>query len=226
MSDELMTALRSIVRDELARLRPPEIGKVTRVYPRESESDESNHQVNVTLRGSGVELHRVPVTAQRIGISALPEVDDSVLVAFVGGDLNAPVVIGALYNDQAHPPVAAEHEVVYQPPEPEDSAVRRLHVELANGGTMTLTDEHLEIVFGDTRVEVHRDGDVVIQAAGGVAISAGGDIRLSAGGKIVAEADSNVEIKAAAQGSFEAAAPLNLKGATVGIAGITDFSPS
>lgn len=226
MSQELLTALRSIVRDELARLQPPEIGVVSQVHPRVGEGDAGNHQVDVRLRASGVELHRVPVTVPRLGLSALPEVGDTVLVAFVGDDLNGAVVVGCLYDDEAHPPVAAAHEVVYQPPEEEDAAVRRLHVELAGGGTLTLGDESLEIVFGDTRVVLHRDGDVEIQAAGGVTLSAGGDLKLSAGGTIEAEAQADVTLKAGAQGSFEATAQVGLKGAKVAIAGLTEFSPS
>ena len=90
MSAALMATIRAIVRDEMNRLRPPELGVVTRVYGRSDDADASNHQVNVRLRCSEVELHRVPVLVGRPGWSALPNVDDLVLVNFVGGDLNAP----------------------------------------------------------------------------------------------------------------------------------------
>ena len=41
----------------------------------------------------------------------------SAIVAFVGGDLNGPVVLGFLYDDQRHPPKADADEVVYEVPD-------------------------------------------------------------------------------------------------------------
>ena len=38
------------------------------------------------------------------GATLIPEVDDEVLVAFIGGDPRVPVIIGGLYNGVARPP--------------------------------------------------------------------------------------------------------------------------
>jgi uncharacterized protein involved in type VI secretion and phage assembly len=46
----------------------------------------------------------VPLGGNRTGLWALPEVGDQVLVGFEHGDLNAPVVIGTLWNGEAPPP--------------------------------------------------------------------------------------------------------------------------
>ena len=93
MSVDVMTTLRAIVRDEMARVRPPELGSITRIYAREDNSNDGNHQANVKLSASGVELQRVPIAVTRGGWSSLPNEGDLVIVNFLGGDLNAPVAV-------------------------------------------------------------------------------------------------------------------------------------
>ncbi len=228
MSSDLLPTLRAIVRDEIARLRPPALGVVTQVYPRADDGNDGNHQVNVRLCGSSVELQRVPVTVPRAGWSILPNLDDLLLVTFVGGDLNAPVAIGTLYSDRDHPPVAQEHELVYvaPPPDSDDDAVRRMHFELANGSTFTIKDGSLEIVMGGTTVTVQGDGDVSIKAAGNISLDADGDISMSAGGKVSVSAGSDLALKAGANATLEGSAATKVKGAQVTLAGVTQFSPS
>ncbi len=224
MSD-LIGTLRAIVRDELARMRPAELATVTQVFAREGDDDRNNHEVSLRLRGSGVELQRVPVAVGRLGLSALPSEGDLMLVAFVGGDLNAPVALGCLYDDRAHPPVARPHEVVYQPPDEEASGVRRLHLELRNGSTLTLDDERLQIVLGDTSVAINRDGDVVIQAAGKLRVELDGDFELEARGDVKLTAQGQLSLQGMTA-SVEGQTRAGVKGAQIALAGMTQFSPS
>lgn len=221
----LMATLRTLIRAELARARAPALGTVTQVYPRTDDGGKDNHQVDVKLLDSAVELSRVPVTVPRIGWSALPEVDDLVVVVFVGGDLNAPIVVGCVYDDQSHPPVAQAHEVVYMPPEDEDSSVRRLHVELKNGGKLTLDDDKLSIELGDTSVVVNRDGDVTIKAKGKVHLESESDVELVAGGDLKLEAQGSASVKGMSV-TVEGQSATKVKGAQVTLAGITQFSSS
>lgn len=221
----LVDTIRAIVRDELRRVRAPELGVVTEVFTRDAEGNKSNHQVSLRLPESDVELKRVPVLVGRLGLSALPQVGDLMLVAFVGGDLNGPVAIGCLYDSQAHPPVAKEHEVVYQPPDPGESGVRRLHVELSNGSAVTLDDDAVEITAGGTTVSVKRDGDVVIKGAGKVRLESQGDLELDAQGAVSVSAQSTLTLKAVSI-SVEGQAAVKLKGAQIALAGMTQFSPA
>lgn len=221
-----MTMLRAIVRAELARLRPPELGVVTSLYAREDDGNDGNHQVDVKLVASRVELKRVPVLVSRPGWSSLPNEGDLLLVAFVGGDLNAPVALGSLYSDQAHPPVASPHEVVYVAPDADDAAVRRLHVELANGNTLTIKDDTLEVVLGGTTITVHKDGDVEVVSAGKVTISADGDLALEASGSVSIAAQRDLSLKATTSATLEASATLTVKGPQISLAGITQFNPA
>jgi type VI secretion system secreted protein VgrG len=40
------------------------------------------------------------------GVAVLPDLDDQVLVAFIGGDINQPVCIGSMYTPRHRPPIA------------------------------------------------------------------------------------------------------------------------
>ena len=140
------------------------------------------------LRASGVELQRVPVAAARLGLSLLPKVDDLVLVVFANDDINAPVVVGSVYDETVQPPVAKPDELVYMPTDPDDSAIRRLHIELANGCALTWQDDHLTLKLGGTELTVNQDGDVQIKSAGKFEIKADGDISIEAGGNITLKA--------------------------------------
>lgn len=219
----LLPTLRAIVRDELARSRTADLGMVTLVHSRDGDDSKNNHQVNLKLRGSGVELQRVPVAVTRLGVSALPNEGDLMLVSFIGGDLNAPIAFGCLYDEQSHPPVAKAHEVVYQPPDDGASGVRRLHLELSNGSTLTLDDEMLSVKLGDTSLTITRDGDLEVKTSGAVkftssgdlVLDAQGDVKISAGGKV-----SLAGLSVAVEGQSEA----KVKGAQVAIAGLTQFS--
>ncbi|HYH96893.1 phage baseplate assembly protein V [Hyalangium sp.] len=222
---ELVTVLRAIIRDELTRVRLPELATVTLAHPTEAADSDGNHQVNVRLRASGVELQRVPVAVHRLGFSGLPNEGDLVLVHFLGGVLNAPVVTGCLYDDQAHPPVGKLHEVVYQPPDEEDAEARRFHVELPSGCTVTLQDEKLTVTMGETTVTVNKDGDVAIAAKGKVTVESQSDVELKAQGSIKLEAQGDVSVKGASA-TLEGQSEAKVKGPSVSLAGNTQFSPS
>jgi phage baseplate assembly protein gpV len=220
MSD-VVTMLRAIVRDELMRHRSPELGIVTEVFP--GDGNENNHQVSVRLRATGVELQRAPVAVGRLGFSMLPEVGELVLLAFVNGDINAPVVIGSIYDSDKQPPQAGPLETVYQPFGDEDSSIRRLHLELPSGSILTIDDDKLLIEGGGTKVVIERDGDVTVKSAGKVTIEASGDITLDAGGNLQLSAKQNVTIKGVST-TLEGQADAKVKGPAVTLAGITSFS--
>ncbi|WP_075185950.1 phage baseplate assembly protein V [Teredinibacter haidensis] len=218
---ELIDTLRAIVRDELSRMRAPEMGIVAAVYP--NDTDGNNHQVDVRLRNSGVELMRVPVTVQRYGLSALPRVDDAVVVVFLGGDLNAPMVIGCVYNEEHNPPEAAASEMVYQIPD--DGGERHLYVELPSGMSITVNDESIQITAGGTEVQLEQDGDLKIVSAANIDFQAQGDISLEASGKLNLKASQDVNIQGM-NVKNQADVQLECKGSILKFGGMAQFSSS
>lgn len=222
---ELISTLRAIVRDELARLRAPARGIVTAVFPRDGDGSDNNGQVNVRLPVEGVELQRVPVAVGRLGLALLPQVDDQVLVVFVNGDLNAPVVVGSLYDASIQPPVAKEGEVVYQPSDAGgDASLQRVHIALGDKVTFTLDDENLTVKLGGTELTIAKDGDVTITSAAKLVVKSQGDITFEASGNLDLKAQGNVTVSGVSA-TLEGQGSAKVKGASVTLAGNTQFSP-
>jgi len=221
----VIPTLRAIIREELTRYRMPELGVVSSVFAKEDDSGDGNHQVNVTLRGSGLELQRVSVAVGRAGWSALPRTGDLVVVAFLDGDLNSAVVLGTIYDNTLRPPKAAPLDVVYQPPDDEDAGVRRFHLEMPGGCTITYGDDKLSVTSGGTEFIVEKDGDVSIKSAGNVKIESQGDISLEAGGKLTMKAQQDASL-AGMSTTVEGQGSATVKGPTVALNGMTSFSPS
>lgn len=223
---ELIDTLRAIVRDELARTLGPERGIVSQLHPRESDSSAGNHQVNVRLPNLGVELQHVPVVVGRLGLAALPQVGDAVLVVFIQGDLNAPVVVGALYDASVQPPVAKAGELVYIPSDAgDDASLRRVHVALGADVRINLDDETLTIQLGGTEVVVAKDGDVTVTSANQLTLKSQGDALFESGGNVEIKAQGRLTLSGAST-TVEGQGALKLKGATLSLAGTTQFSPS
>ena len=222
---DMVDIIRAIVRDEMARRRAPEFGLVTAVFARDSDSSDNRHQVNVRLRASGLELQRVPVTAARLGLSLLPKVDDLVLVLFANDDINAPVVVGSVYDETVQPPVGQAEECVYMPTDADDSAIRRLHFELASGCAITLHDDSLTLKMGGTEMTVNQDGDVQIKSAGKIEIKGDADISLEAGGNLTLKAQGSVKVSAGSSLDLEGTAAAKVKAPAITLAGNTQLSP-
>lgn len=223
---ELIDTLRAIVRDELARRIAPELGVVTTVHARDSDSSDANHQVNVRLAATGIELQNVPVLVGRLGLAMLPQLDDTVLVVFVQGDLNAPLVVGSVYDAKVQPPVAKAGEVVYEPSDAGgDAGLRRLHIGLGSDVTLTADDENLKIKLGSTEVTIAKDGDVTITSGAKLTIKTQGDTTFEASGNLELTAQGNVTIKGVAV-TLEGQGSAKVKAAAISLAGMTQFSPS
>lgn len=208
MSLTLYETVQRIVQDELGRSRTAEIGIVQEQHPHASDGDSDNYACTVNLRDSGLVLRRVPVATDQIGAVRIPAVGEMVLVQFIGGDLNAPVITGRLYNDEDRPPVNDEGQAILHLPlgASDDDAV---HIELHSGDTRSLT-----IKLGSTLTVQAQDDDPVIQLAvdedkAVVTIDRDGAVTITSKGSLKLEgADISIEAKSG---------DLTLKGTKVNI---------
>jgi len=217
----LVDVLRAIIRDEIAARHPPELAIVTRVHP--GDGSAGNHQADLRLRASGLELTRVPVAVPRLGFSLLPRPDDLVVVLFVDGDVNAPVVVGSLYDGKRQPPQAAALDAVFAPPDAKDSAVKRLYIATPGGGKLTIDDGGLQFEAGGSKLQIAQDGDVTVTSAKAIKVESQAGMSIKAGTDLTLEAATSLKLRAP-QVAIEAQAEAKLKGAAVTIAGLTSFS--
>ncbi|MBS7654093.1 MAG: phage baseplate assembly protein V [Candidatus Bathyarchaeia archaeon] len=212
----MIEVIKKIVEDEIKKMHIAELGVVTSIFPHSSESDGDNYECNVRLKYRDLELRRVPVATQHIGLANIPNVGDLVLVTFLNGDVNAPIVIGRLYTDEDRPPVNKEEEIVYIPPYSKSSSLRRIYLEFPGGIIFSITDDEVSIKAGRTILKIDRNGDISIESNAKVNVKANQDISLSAN-NISIESRGKLEIKSGATAKLEASGTLDIKGALVNI---------
>lgn len=208
--------IKKIAEDETKKLHLLELGVVTSIFPHAGSSDKDNYECNVRLKNRDLELRKIPIATSHIGLVQVPNVGDLVVLGFVGGNINAPLVLGRLYNDEDRPPVNDAGEIVYKSPDSKKNGVRRLNLELPNGITLTITDDEFKAEMGSTTVTIKTGGEVTIDSNAGVTIKAKGDMALS-GANIKIESQQALELKAGTTGTLKASATLDISGAMVNI---------
>ena len=228
----MIEIIRKVVDSELKKLHFSELGVVTSIFPHASDSDKDNYECNVQMKNRDLELRKVPVATQLIGLTYIPQVGDLVLLNFINCNINAPIIIGRLYNDEDRPPANEGEEIIYVPPYSSNADLRRFHMELPSGLLLTIQDEMIKIEAGGTKIIVNKDGDVELESKAKVVVNATGDMELTAANlkietqqnlEIKAGVNANIEsgasmgLKAGATADIEASAPLTLKGAMVNI---------
>ena len=180
--DGLLTLIQRVVRQELVQQRSSLLGVVTENFPHDSEDDENNYEVNVRLKNEDLELRRVPLAVAHIGVAAPPRVGDLVLVQFVNGDLNQPVVTGRFYHADDRPPLHAADDILFEQRVPDG---KLNHLRFTPDGTIIIQRD----------VTKPEDNS---QAKAGIKIDPDGNIEIKAGEKIVITLnnDDNIHILA------------------------------
>ncbi|OPY29997.1 MAG: Phage-related baseplate assembly protein [Methanocella sp. PtaU1.Bin125] len=229
----MVGAMKKIAESETKKLRTFDLGLVTSVFPHASASDNENYYCSVKLRDSDAdELRNVPIMTSHIGLAYVPNIGDLVLIGYIGGNVNSPVVLGSLYNDEQRPPVNKAGEIVYESPDSEDSSgsLRRVHLKFPSGMEITITDKEASIKHKDTSIHMTTEGNMYIGTekkfaftgygdSGNLKVGGSGDVKLfSEKQKVVVESKSaDVVIKAAAGLSIQCGGELKLKAATITI---------
>ncbi len=172
--------IRAIVRDELRALRQPEIAVVTSAFPH-SDGDVNNFECSVQLREGELELRKVPMATPHIGMASAPQPGELVLLTYVNGDPNRPIVVGRLYSEKANPP-------------PHDAKEWRLAAPF--GGTTDIAidkDESVVVTAGKTIVTVKKDGNIEIKGEADLKIEVTGNVELKCGDAKI-DASGNIDL--------------------------------
>ena len=212
MSGALFDSVARIARHESAARALPAVGKVTATFGGGGQPPE--HAVSVELRDSGIVLPRVPIAVGALGVGALPATGELVVVAFLGGDLNAPVVVGRLYTDATPPPATAtDGNLALALPAGGGTPAMKLTVAtdgktglLEVGGepvSVDVDDQHLTVKIGKLEVTVTKAGGGRVDLKAGstkVTLKQDGDLALKTSGKLKLEGN---EVEIAAQGQVK-----------------------
>jgi uncharacterized protein involved in type VI secretion and phage assembly len=206
----MVQTIQQIARHELAQHAAPCLAVVQEVH-----TSGPDYACTVQLRDSGVVLPKVPIAVQFIGFASIPREHDLVLVAFAGGDLHAPIVIGRLYNEEVEPPKNAPGELVSILPGDETSETKRIELRVATDGkrsiTLTLSgdsvsielavdDEGIHFKTQDVTLELTQsgasDGKAELKVGDAkITLEQAGDISVETKGKLSLKA-TDIEIKA------------------------------
>jgi len=156
-----------------------------------------------------------PMAGKARGLYALPEVDDEVLVGFEHGRLEAPFVLGALWNGKDKPPESnADGKNDHRSLTSRSGHVIRLSDTSGEERIEILDKSGKNSVVVDTKsgtVTVTGDTDVVVRATKGkLTLSGDQGVEISsAKGAVKVASKADIEVKASTK--------LVLKGATVDI---------
>ena len=210
--ESIVGVMKKVAQQEAQRIHTTELGVVTAVFPHADDGDKDNYQCSVRLKnrkqpdGADFELRQVPVATPYIGLAAIPNVGDLVLISFIGGDINAPVIIGRLYNDEDRPPANKSKEFLLQHTIKEGGSIK-----LDEDGRIIVTSKNQKNVLtveDDKMSVVNEKFSLVIDVSGEkISIASDKDLELTAPkGKFTVSANE-VEITASAA--------MKLKGATI-----------
>lgn len=207
----IIDAVKKVAETEFKKILTTELGIVTSVFPHSDAGDNDNYECNVKLKDKDLELRKVPMTTQQIGLSNPLHVGDLVLVTFINGDINAPVILGRLYNDEDRPPLSKQEEIIYKPTYSKNPDLRRLNIVLPgnddNNVNIEVHDDQITTKVGKSFVTIKEAGSIelkteqgkkciVILDDKGLRIDTEGDVQIHSSGAMTLECDKELTFKA------------------------------
>lgn len=187
---------------------PKHLARVKVRFPALSDTVESTWASVVT-----------PMAGAQRGVYLLPEVGDTVLVAFELGDVNRPFVLGGFWSP------------AQKPPSPGDQANTQRLLRSRSGHTVRLDDtegaERIEIVdkSGNNSITIETAGNkITVKGAGPVTVTTDGDLQLSAKGavklsgrQVQISAQQALSLTGQAEAELTSSGALKIQGSTVDI---------
>lgn len=220
-----------MIRAELERRPPSHIGVVEAVAAHAADSDTENYGCDVKLRGTDVVLKGVPLATDHLGLVAPPVKGDVVLVHFVGGDSDQPVVAGRFYSDVLRPPLYDQGQISTRLPadagesdrvelvlQGGKNGSRTVELKLPSDISLKVTDKKVQVKAGKLELVLDADaGEAVVKTSGASATLKDSDVTLAANGDLTLDAKGNVTVKAGSQLKLNASGTAELKGSVVNI---------
>lgn len=182
-----------------------------------------------------------PYATENAGLEFLPEVGDEIVVGFLGGDPDAPIMLGALHSSARPSPVEHDEQnsikaivTNSQMKISFDDAKKILTVQTPGGHQIDMNDETKSVIVADgndNKLEMSESGislnspkDITIKASGSVSIdgSTGVNVKSSAdvglkGANVSVEGQMAASVKGGASAELSAGGTTTVKGSMVTI---------
>jgi len=162
----------------------------------------------------------MPMAGPERGAYFLPEVDDQVLVVFVHGDIEQPVIIGSLWNQKQPPPEAnadGKNDVKVLKSK---SGHRIVFDDTAGDEKVTVVDStkknKIAMSVKDKITTIESSGNITIKAQGNVLIH-GNTVKMTAKGKIEGTGKSRLAISTDGAINVKASSKMTVSGSTCNI---------
>ncbi|NLX10729.1 MAG: phage tail protein [Chloroflexi bacterium] len=112
----------------------------------------------------------VPMTGKMYGTYFIPGMDDEVLIAFEHGDVNAPYVIGCLWNAKTPPPLPSPVAQVRMIKTPQGNQI--MFTDLPGASTIMIqTPTRQTILMSTAGIQITTDSTVINLSKDGVTIT-------------------------------------------------------
>ncbi len=199
--------LRNMVNDRVHKARQFDVMRRAKVTGLCSKG----HQCDVRVVGpdgkEGPVMLDVPLLSSGPGEVRHPAVGDEVVLAYIGGDPNSPVVVASLLSKTDDVPDHSHKEYVTSYPAPRSGVERRRILFEGNGDGEGLEvrvgkDDHVIIerskftlTKGKTTITIDKDGEVEIKVEKDVQLEVKGEVKVKANGLSV-ETDKDLSLRA------------------------------
>ena len=160
----------------------------------------------------------MPMAGKNRGWMTIPEIGDEVLVAFVHGDFNHAIVLGAVYNGEESPPYANEDEEnnlrVFQ-----SRSGHRLTFDDTSGSErieLILHNEEIKVIWDSANkvISVYSGKDMILEAKDKISVKCT-DFVLETSNSANIKAGGNMDIEAGGQMNSQASGNFTVEGATI-----------
>ncbi len=211
--------IRKVAEREVEKLHLLEYGKVESVNIHSSEDDGIGYTCSILLvgrttdDGEMLKLENVPIVTGFTGQIDVPYVDELVLVSYINGDFELPVIVGRLYSREKKPPLFEDGQHLieiapsrYHPNGPKES---KIDVKFVDGSqtTIKITNTSVNVSMGDTAMTLQAGGSeplislrikeafIALEEDNAIMINAKSDINLMSERNINIDANGDVKIK-------------------------------
>ncbi len=216
--------IRKVAEREVEKLHLLEYGKVESVNVHSSEDDGIGYTCSVLLvgrttdDGQMLKLENVPIVTGFTGQIDVPYVDDLVLVSYINGDFELPVIVGRLYSREKKPPLFEDGQHLieiapsrYHPNGPEQS---KIDVKFTDGAqtTIHITNSSLQVTMGNTSMLLQSSGDPVVKIETKANV-----ITMNEDNQIVIDGNEDIDIKALGDINIVAQGEVTIEGSKINL---------